>query len=61
MLVLSRRTGETIVADDIKFTVLEIKGDKVRIGIEAPREKAVHRGEVWAEIEAAKAEQAVAP
>lgn len=60
MLVLSRRAGESIVSDDITLTVIEIRGDKVRIGIEAPRSKTVHRGEVWAEIEAAKrAESAV--
>ena len=47
MLVLTRRTGQRIViGDDIVLTVLEIKGDTVRVGIDAPRSVTVHREEV---------------
>jgi carbon storage regulator len=51
MLVLSRKKNEAIVInDDIRITVVEIRGDKVRLGIEAPREATVHRQEVWEAI-----------
>lgn len=52
MLVLSRKYGETIVIADahIVITVLEVHGDRVRIGIDAPREVAVHRREIWERI-----------
>lgn len=51
MLVLSRRTNESIViAGNITVTVLEIRGDHVRIGIDAPREITVHREEIHAEL-----------
>ena len=53
MLVLSRKKDEQIVIDEqIKITIVEIRGDKVRLGIEAPREMPVHRAEVQAEIDA---------
>ena len=58
MLVLSRRISETInVGDNIKFTVLAIKGQQVRIGIDAPEEVPVNREEVLLRIQQAKAEQ----
>jgi len=48
MLVLSRKKNESIVVDDaIVITVVEIRGDKVRLGIEAPREVPIHRSEVY--------------
>ena len=51
MLVLSRKKNETLVIDNqITITVIEIRGDKVRLGITAPREVTVHRQEVWEAI-----------
>lgn len=51
MLVLSRRVGESIViGDDVTVTVLEVRGDVVRIGIDAPRSVTVHRAELLAEL-----------
>jgi carbon storage regulator len=49
MLVLSRKRGQKIVMPDceVTITVLEIKGQKVRIGVSAPPTLAVHRDEVW--------------
>jgi carbon storage regulator len=47
MLVLSRQVHETVmIGDDIEVTVVDIRGDKVRLGITAPKEIAVHRKEV---------------
>ncbi|MBL8815226.1 MAG: carbon storage regulator CsrA [Planctomyces sp.] len=52
MLVLSRKKNEKIVvADIIRICIVEIHGDKVRIGIEAPRNVTVHREEVWLGIQ----------
>jgi len=51
MLVLSRKKNESIVIrDDIVVTMVEVRGDKVRLGIEAPREVPVHRREVYEKI-----------
>jgi carbon storage regulator len=56
MLVLSRKKNESIVVNDtIVITVVEIRGDKVRLGIEAPREVPIHRSEVHAAIAAQSA------
>ena len=53
MLVLSRRVGESIVVgDDVTISVLEVRGDVVRVGIDAPRSVAVHRAELLQELEA---------
>jgi len=58
MLVLSRKKGEKIVIPEhgITIQVVEARGDKVRIGIDAPRDVAVHRGEVQEAIESFAAE-----
>lgn len=57
MLVLSRKKNESIVVDDsIVITVVEIRGDKVRLGIEAPREVPIHRSEVRDAMAAAQVE-----
>lgn len=54
MLILSRRPGESIVVgNDVVVTVLEVRGDQIRIGIDAPRNVQVHREEVFRQLEAA--------
>lgn len=54
MLVLTRRAGESVViGQDIVVTVLEMRGDVVRIGVRAPRHVEVHREEVFVELQAA--------
>jgi carbon storage regulator len=51
MLILTRRVGETLmVGDDITITVLGVKGNQVRIGVNAPRTVAVHREEIYERI-----------
>ena len=56
MLVLSRKKNESIVInDDITIVVVEIRGDKVRLGVEAPKEVPVHRREVFDAIQRGKA------
>jgi carbon storage regulator len=51
MLVLSRRVGESIViGEDITVTVLEVRGDVVRVGVDAPRSVSVHREEIIREL-----------
>ena len=58
MLVLTRKKSEKIViADDIEVTVIRIDGDKVRIGVEAPKHVPVHRHEVHEAIQRAKASE----
>lgn len=56
MLVLTRRVGESLViGNEITVTVLEVRGDQVRVGIAAPRHVQVHREEVFRELEAENA------
>jgi carbon storage regulator len=63
MLVLSRKKNESIIINDhITVTVVEIRGDKVRLGIDAPKEVSVHRREVYEAIQSqAKAPNPSAP
>lgn len=61
MLVLTRKTGQSIVIDGgIEITVLEVRGEQVRLGIAAPREIKVNRKELLAQIEASAAAEAAA-
>lgn len=56
MLVLSRKRNESVVIDDnIVVTVVEVRGDKVRLGIQAPRDVPIHRSEILAAIQKADA------
>ena len=53
MLVITRKSGEQIcLGDDVTITVLEISGSTVRLGIEAPSDVPIFRGEIWAEVQA---------
>lgn len=52
MLVLTRRAGESIIiGNDIVVTILEVRGDQVRVGIDAPRTVSVHREEIFRAVE----------
>jgi carbon storage regulator len=52
MLVLTRRLNQSIkIGDDIEITVIEVRGDQVRLGVSAPRDVSVHRKEVYLQIQ----------
>ena len=58
MLILTRRVGETVViGDDITVTVLGVKGNQVRLGVNAPREVAVHREEIFERIKRERSDE----
>lgn len=60
MLVLTRRAGESVmVGDDVVVTVLEVRGEVIRLGIQAPRSVQVHREEVYRELQRANREAAL--
>ncbi|OCG15662.1 carbon storage regulator [Gilliamella sp. Fer1-1] len=55
MLILTRRVGETlIIGDDVVITILGVKGNQVRIGINAPKEVSIHREEIYNKIHQSK-------
>ena len=58
MLILTRRVGETVViGDDVTVTVLGVKGNQVRLGVNAPKEIAVHREEIFERIKREQADE----
>ncbi|HET9517402.1 MAG TPA: carbon storage regulator CsrA [Actinoplanes sp.] len=59
MLVLTRRSGESVmIGDTVVVTVLEVRGDVIRLGIDAPRDIQVHREEIYRELQASNQEAA---
>lgn len=62
MLILTRRIGETLmVGDNVSITVLGVKGNQVRIGVNAPKEVSVHREEIYQRIQREKGQGGTPP
>jgi len=62
MLILTRRVGESLmIGDNVTVTVLGVKGNQVRIGVNAPKEVAVHREEIYEKIQAEKSDNDPSP
>ena len=59
MLILTRKVGETLmIGDEVNITVLDVRGNQVRIGINAPKDVAVHREEIYDRIQDEKSDDA---
>ena len=57
MLILTRKVGEALmIGEEVTVTVMEVKGNQVRIGIKAPRDVEVHREEIYERVQAEKAQ-----
>ena len=55
MLILTRKVGESVlIGDDISITVLSVRGNQVKLGVQAPKEVSVHREEIYQRISAVK-------
>jgi carbon storage regulator len=62
MLILTRRAGETVmIGSDVTITVLGVKGNQVRIGINAPKDVSVHREEIYERIQSEKSGESAVP
>ena len=58
MLILTRKIGEALmIGEEVTVTVMDVKGNQVRVGIKAPRDVAVHREEIYERVQAEKAQQ----
>ena len=58
MLILTRKTGESLlIGDDVEITVLSVRGSQVKLGVNAPRDIAVHRQEIYQKIKDTESQQ----
>ena len=58
MLILTRKTGESLlVGDDVEITVLSVRGSQVKLGVNAPKDTAVHRQEIYKKIKDTESQQ----